>query len=240
MTDQAALAVGQKVAEIPAFDGYPYLVTLVVKGLYHAALLPAQDSYEVLRDVTRRQVAANRLQSCVVIDSSTALYVHLDGSERRSSNLPRGAVVVTGRLRLCREMVESAELGGRRARLDAFIHRHTPGGYLLGDASKGGRPATADERVALEGKRDDGVPRGLDRCSMCGWWRGYCLDPDPRWLGLVMKADCLCDNDTVCARCTRPLAKWRLNSNYYNETDGKIWHVPAFCAFSHQCPDANL
>src|SRR5215213_3754732 len=55
-------------AAIPAFDGYPYLVTLVVKSLCHLALLPPRDSYDVLRDVARRQVAANRLQSCLVID----------------------------------------------------------------------------------------------------------------------------------------------------------------------------
>ena len=27
----------------------------------------------------------------------------------------------------------------------------------------------------------------------------------------------------------------RIESNYYSETDGKIWHVPAFAALSHSC-----
>jgi hypothetical protein len=27
-----------------------------------------------------------------------------------------------------------------------------------------------------------------------------------------------------------------LNGNYYNEEDGHVWHVPAFCGFSHACP----
>lgn len=237
MAQQTAPDAVTRLAEIPAFDGYPYLVTLVVKNLYHIALLPARDSYDVLRNVTRRQVAANRLQSCLVSDSTTALYVRLDGTEQRSSNLPRGSAVATRRLRLCREMPESAELDVRRARLDAFITRHKPSGYLLGDVSKGGRPATPDERVTLEGKQDDGVPRGLHRCGVCGRRRGDCLDPDPTWLGLVMKVACRCDNDTVCARCARPLAEWRVNSNFYDERDGHIWHVPAFSAFSHRCPD---
>jgi hypothetical protein len=239
MAVQSTRAAGPALADIPAFDGYPYLVTRVVKGLYHVALLPSRESYEALRDVTRRQVAANRLQSCLVLDAGTALYVHLDGTEQRSANLPRAAAVATRRLRLCREMPEWAELDVRRVRLDAFIERHTPGGHLLGDLSKGGRPATGDERVALEGKQDGGVPRGLDRCPVCGRWRGYCLDPNPTWRGLVMKVECPCDNDTVCARCARPLAEWRLNSNYYEPKDGHIWHVPAFCAFSHRCPDAS-
>lgn len=237
MAVQSSRAVASALAAIPAFDGYPYLVTLVVKGLYHVALLPARDSDDLLRDVTRRQVAANRLQSCLVMGPGNALYVRLDGTEERSSNLPRGAAVVTRRLRLCREPAEWAELDVRRVRLDAFIKGHTPAGYLLGDLSKGGELATAVERVDLEGMKD-GVPRGLDRCSTCGWWRGRCLDPDSTWRGLVMTVDCLCDNDTVCARCARPLARWRLNSNYYDPKSG-IWHVPAFCAFSHRCPDGS-
>ena len=237
MAHPTALDTVTRLSGIPAFDGYPYLVTLVVKGLYHVALLAARDSYDVLRDVTRRQVAANRLQSALVIDESTALYVRLDGTEEGSSNLPRGAAVATRRLRLCREMPGSAELDVRRVRLDAFIGRHTPKGFLLGDVSKGGRLATVRERVSLEGRQDDGVPRGLDRCAVCGRWRGECLDPDPTWRGLVMTVECPCDNDTVCARCARPLARWRLSSNFYDERDGAIWHVPAFSAFSHRCPD---
>lgn len=35
----------------------------------------------------------------------------------------------------------------------------------------------------------------------------------------------------------RPLYKYKLNANYYNAEDGQIWHVPAFSAFNHRCPD---
>lgn len=38
-----------------------------------------------------------------------------------------------------------------------------------------------------------------------------------------------------CARCGEPQSDCRLNANYYDESDGRIWHVPGFCGLSHRC-----
>lgn len=139
---------------------------------------------------------------------------------------------------LCRDFPELPDLADRRGRLREFVSRRTPSaGYLLGDVTKGGKPATAEERILLEGRQANGVPRGLTRCAACPRWRGSCLDPEPCWDGLVMRVACLCENDTRCARCGLTLAAERLGSNSYDERDGKIWHVPAFMGLSHRCAD---
>ena len=121
-------------------------------------------------------------------------------------------------------------------------HRHTvpaplPTGYaLVGDLTKGGRPATEEERVRLAGLNADGVPKGLTRCPVCAEWRGKCLDPNPVFAGQLVPVHCRCANDTRCVRCGQPLYARRLNANYYDVATGTIWHVPGFCALTHRCP----
>jgi len=98
---------------------------------------------------------------------------------------------------------------------------------LLGDSMKGGRPATQEEIQRLSGTQDGGIPKGLSRCSICGEWKGECLDPEPQWEGLVMTRHCVCDQN-LCRRCGLPVYKRRLGASYYDETDGRIWFVPSF------------
>jgi hypothetical protein len=108
-------------------------------------------------------------------------------------------------------------------------------GTLFGDLTKGGRSATEEERQRLSGKQPNGVPNGLIQCKTCGDWAGECLDPNPMFIGMIMKVDCRCQNDNLCARCGKPLYEYKLNANYYGK-DGIIWHVAAFIGFSHRCP----
>ena len=234
------LTPGGRTLAVPAFDGYPYLVTLVMSDLYHLSILPGDVPVDRLRDIARRQTAANRLQACLVVGPRRAIYVRLDGSEEDSPIVTRGADPVTGRLRLCEEFPDTPESRARLASLRAFVWRHSPkSGFLLGDVTKGGRPATLEERVRLEGRQASGVPRGLERCDACHRWTGLCLDPNPRWAGLVMRVDCACANDNRCAACGDPLAEDRLNSNTYDERDGEIWHMPSFAALGHRCRSGN-
>jgi hypothetical protein len=111
-------------------------------------------------------------------------------------------------------------------------------GYSFGDLTKGGHAASADELARLAGAGPDGVPRGLERCPACGEWRGTCLDPSPRFAGQVMTVHCRCANDNRCAACGLLLYERKLNANYYNPRDGRIWHVPGFSGLGHRCPGA--
>ncbi len=222
---------------IPPFDGFPYLVTLVVKSLYHIVVLPKDTNLDMLLDTARSQVRANKLQSCLALETAKALYVRLDGSEEWSATVPYGALVATGDLKTAREFPETEELVARKERLRDFIRRHHTPGILYGDLTKGGRPATLEEKAQLEERQANGVPTGLAVCPVCGRWHGQCLDPSPEFDGQLMRVDCLCANDNLCARCMAPLAEYKLNSNFYDENRNEIWHVPAFSALSHRCSD---
>ena len=121
-------------------------------------------------------------------------------------------------------------------------HRHVvpesppQGEALVGDLTKGGRPATEEERLRLAGRNADGVPHGLTQCPVCAEWRGECLDPDPVCAGQIVQVRCRCDNNTRCPRCGQPVYTHRIMSNYYDVATGKIWHVPWFCGLAHRCP----
>jgi hypothetical protein len=51
-----------------------------------------------------------------------------------------------------------------------------------------------------------------------------------------MAVHCRCANDNRCAACGGLLYKRKLNANYYNPCDGRIWHVPGFSGLGHRCP----
>jgi hypothetical protein len=224
-------------AALPLFDGFPYLTVRVVHVLRHITLLPRDWTPEDLDMLARRQTAANRLESCLVLSSRLAIYYGADGgSGSASPTPPYGGLLVTGRLQPPVAFPATGKLEERAGRLSAHIKRtQSEERYILGDPTKGGRPATADEVVRLEGRQPDGVLRGLTRCFVCQSWAGASLDPHPRFHGQVMRVHCRCDNDNRCARCGKQLTEWKLNANYYDEGDGQVWHVPGFCGLSHRC-----
>ena len=74
-------------------------------------------------------------------------------------------------------------------------------------------------------------------CLQCGDWRCECLDPNPEFVGMVIRVCCRCENDNRCARCGGLLCKYKLNANFFEPADGKIWHVPGFSGLSHRCPE---
>lgn len=219
------------------FEGFPYLVTPVVSAMYHVILLPDDLGPEDLIEIARRQARANRLPTCLVLKADSALYLAADGSEHSSASPPRGGVIVTSRLRPCRTFAETKTLAARRLALERFANEINPHGEwcMFGDLTKGGRQATLDEAALLAGRQPNGVPRGLACCTRCGGWRGRCLDPSPEFTGQVMEVHCRCANDNRCAACGARLHERKLNANYYDESDGQIWHVPAFSAFNHRC-----
>ena len=199
---------------LPAFESFPYLATRVVAAFYHLSLLPRSFEPELLRHIAQRQVAANRLQTCLVFNPDDCLYYRIDGTEFRSNEIPRGGHAAFGELRLCVEFEHDDELQVRQRLLAAYVEqRSRSGGYILGDLTKGGRDATLDEQLCLAGGQTGRAPRGLDQCPTCGEWTGECLDPSPVFKGKVMRVHCLCENDNRCAACGHLLFSHKLNAN---------------------------
>jgi hypothetical protein len=217
------------------FESFPYLVTRVVPAMYHIIVLPNELHADSLIEISRRQARANRLPTCLVSSSVSALYMAPDGREYEHAP-PRGGIVVANRLRPCRTFAKTQSLVARQSALQRYIDGATPrSGYTFGDLTKGGRPATLEENVMLAGRQPNGVPRGLVQCGRCAEWQGRCLDPSPKFTGHVMDVDCRCANDNRCAACCRLLHGRKLNANHYNEVDRHIWHTPGFSGFSHAC-----
>lgn len=222
---------------LPLFEGFPYLVTRVVPAMYHVILVPADARELELVLLARTQWHANRLEVCLVTGVDRAWFISTDGRDMLAQTPPRGGTLVTGLLKPARLWADTAELQARQSRLDALAEAHRRnGGYILGDLTKGGRDATADDVGQLAGAGPEGRPRGLERCPMCGDWRGRCLDPSPHFACKVMTVHCRCQNDNRCAACGGFLDRRKLNANYYNPRDGQIWHVPGFSGFEHRCP----
>jgi hypothetical protein len=217
------------------FDGFPYLVTRVVPAMYHVILLPEDLSREEAESVVRGQVEANRLETCLVLACDRALYVSPDGSAVPSGSIPGGGVIVADRLRPRRTFAVTCDLVARRQRLDSFLAARRRGGYMFGDLTGGARKATFEESVLLAGRQSNGVPRGLSCCPICRDWRGQCLQQRTEPASMLTTVHCRCDNDNRCAACGLRLYDRKLNANYYNVVDGRVWQVPGFSAFRHVC-----
>ena len=221
---------------LPYFDGFPYLVTRVVGAMRHIMLLPDDLSAADLVEIVHRQARANRLETCLALSAVAALYMATDGTEQWTDAIPRGGIILTDRLRPSYAFPDTTVFADRRRRLEEFAESTRPrSGYVLGDLTKGGRKPKREESVLLAGRHSNGVPRGLARCTGCNEWRGRCFDPAPRFAGRVMDVHCRCANDNHCAACGALLYERKLNANYYDETDGQIWHVPGFLGFDHMC-----
>lgn len=217
------------------FGGFPYLVTRIVGSLHHILLLPAGWEMGHLMAFSQKQVQANKLPVCLALSEDYCVYFRDDGTEYPSNSIPRGAIIVSGKLAPAEPIPDSVELAIRRMRLVLMeeTQYQDESIYILGDLTKGGRLPTPDEEERLAGTHAGNVPKGLWPCPNCGEWRGECFDtliPE-----LIVRVCCLCENDNLCAACGKPLHTRKLNANHFDPTDGKIWHTPAFAALQHQC-----
>ena len=99
-------------------------------------------------------------------------------------------------------------------------------------------PEGLSEILELAGRQENGVPKGLTRCRVCGDWTGRCIWPDPlMWHKGPTHVSCRC-RANLCARCGEPIYEYRLGSNVYVEAIGKIskiLHVPGIVGASHRC-----
>jgi hypothetical protein len=91
------------------------------------------------------------------------------------------------------------------------------------------------EILELAGRQENGVPKGLARCPVCGDWIGRCLWPNPlKWHEGTTLISCRCQAN-LCSRCGEPIYEFRLGGNIYNEAIGKIQHIPGFVGWMHHC-----
>jgi hypothetical protein len=218
---------------LSTFDGFPYLATRIVPALIHIIALPRDLTTNNLLELARWQVGANQLDTCLVLSGRSAIYLDADGTESRAADIPTG-VLLGQRLQACCDFPKTPDLAARAKALHELQESQPRGGCMMGDLTKGGRPATPEEQRRLAGKQPNGAPVGLVQCDVCGLFRGQCLDPNPVFRGRLMTVCCRCQNRNLCARCGRPLHEFKLNANCYE--NGGIWHVPGFSGLSHKCP----
>ncbi len=238
---------------LPAVEP-PYLVVEIVAALYHLTVLPADFDDNDLAAVTRAQVRANRLDTCLVLGERRVLTIGAEGVERLVAEIPFrlldhwSSAAVTRRLKTASPLPATDDLLRRQAALETAIKAYParraevlrkrgmlpPADFVVGDLTKGGWQATPDELQALSGRQSSGVPIGLAQCADCGFWKGDCLDPSPAFPGKVMRVCCRCENINRCARCGETLYRFRLNANFYDPRPDAVVHVPGFSGLSHE------
>jgi hypothetical protein len=230
---------------LPAFTGYPYLVTRIgACALRHLAIVPADWSRDRLLELLERQASTNQMATCLVLGPAEAWYVNVDrdqdeaGPATRSTVAPSGMPVVD-RILLPADVPETPEMTVRRLELRAFTGRHRGTGYIVGDNLEGGRVASPDDvvRLAARGAGDPGP--GLAACPTCGESAGDLLqvgEPGSRYPGSrVIRLDCRCANHNRCARCGDALADRRLSAYFWDGAKQGVWYVAAYSALSHRC-----
>lgn len=217
------------------YEGYPYLVTKIVPTLIHVIPLPGK-GIEWLRSAAVEQARANDLPTCLVLGESVCLYLDAALEPCKSDILPFGSVVY-GKLRFSRTFDKDPDLVQRERALVIYEKGQNKGGFLHGDLRKGGKRATPVQIKELTGLNALGLPKGLSACPVCQKAKGWCLDPSDKAGDWLVPAHCDCDNMNLCAHCGRKLDDTKLNGNYYQPRDGRIWHTPGFCGLGHQCSD---
>lgn len=219
------------------FEGYPYLITRLVSALHHIAPLPESLKLKEYFDIAINQVRANKLPACLILGPDKCVYFYSDGRAEASDSLPINHIIATKGLKLYGNYLVSAELLARKIQLLEYERKINgkESKYLAGDLQKGGRAATTEELERLVGRQSNGIPTGLIQCPACHEWHGECIDPSPDFKKMLMKVLCRCANDNLCAGCGNAMYHHKLNSNYFDECDGSIWHVPGFCGLAHEC-----
>ncbi len=237
----SALVPGSPIHEklsggISLYDDFPYLLTRITPAFYH--VIPLSDTLEetILWSLARYQHQCNQIQTCLVLDRERCIFFASHGREILSDQIPRGGILIADRLKPCAPLENTAWWQAKATRLEGLVRcQRAYGQYLLGDLTKGGREASAEEKQLLSGATCDGIPKGLSKCNVCMEWRGDCLDPSPMFRGRIMSVSCRCENTNTCARCFQPLADRKLNANYWDEATHSITHVPGFVSLGHVC-----
>lgn len=226
---------------VEVFNGFPYLMTYIVRSFYHLTFLPATWCRHFLFKLAKLQAAQNKLDTFLVLNEMTFIYFpgRNSNNHRFLKKPPAWGKLVSDRLQPVYPIPEDLDLKARNDKWQKIEEDLIDDDFIFGDPTKGGRQATPKDLEQLKGFNEDGVPTGLYKCNQCGFYKGTCLDPSPCFQGLKVKVHCRCENDNKCARCGQPLSQFRLNANYYDEKTRSIWYVPGFTALNHVCPDLS-
>ncbi len=223
---------------VEIFDGFPYLMTYLVRDVYHVSLLPSSWTKFKYLQLAQTQAMVNQLEMFLILSEKEIIRFSAAGHFEFQTTPPTSEIFFAHQLKLAWDVPDDLDLLLRSKKLDEVLKEIVEiGGYVFGNLFKGGRPATPIEELQLKGFDDNGIPSGLFKCPDCGFFRGTCFDPSPVFEGLVMKVHCLCENNNRCARCGEPLFRFKLNANYYDEKERSIWYVPGFAGLSHVCSD---
>ena len=218
---------------LPGFEWTPYLATRIEPDLYHLLLLLRHWPLYSQLNVAFRQAEANRLPTHFLMTPDSCLWFQPSGAVVPARAEPRDVAVTFGKLAPCELLPEDVDSIERLAALREFARGQ--GDRTIGcDPNRGGWIPSAEESETLGGRRADGVPKGLERCTECGEWRGGCLGSSGS-VELILPVSCACDNDNECARCGEPLFERRLQCNWFDEDDGTLRYVPGFHALDHAC-----
>lgn len=227
---------------LPAFDGFPYLVTRIGRTpLRHVALLPSDLTRSHLLHLARRQAQANQLEAALCLGTDEALYFDTSGSLSQTAAPPVGSPV-TDRLALAEALSWPADLQGRRNALASFADRVSfKSGHLVGDGLEAGRPAHNGDFERFMLGPMDGIPKGMHPCSTCGERAGEFLvtrgegngDEKPR----VIPVHCRCENHNRCAFCGGPLYSHRLSAYFWDDNLCRVTYVAAYNGLNHHCID---
>lgn len=234
-----------------ATGDFPYLRTRLGPLLYNLIPLPqtTEDSEAIpfgvkclwlirsdpafLQHLARLQAYWNKLPTCLVLGPHRCIEFTPDGDEVFSNQVVRDRYEVTNHLAPWAPLERT---GWWKQRNQSLWFGSAPERTaLLISLNKGGRAATPEERERFSGRNHDGIPRGLARCLECSEWKGQCLDPDPKYHGVLVSVSCRCENTNRCARCFLPLYGRKVNANYYNKSDGHVWYVPGSICERHRC-----
>lgn len=219
------------------FVHFPYLITRLFPALYNINLLPRDLSESELVELARAQVAANKLQACLVFGWNRGLWFDNSRPESEiwSDDIPHGGILINGGLKFHRDYLSDPDIAIRSQLLDEYSQKSWSGGYLVGDPENCVREA-AESDTTLGDISDWAVPKGLSRCNVCGELKGECFDGQSElYADKVWHIRCKCENDNICAACNKPLNIHRLDSCYYNERTNEILHVAGYLALKHRC-----
>lgn len=220
----------------PVLGAFPYLYSVLSRGVLNLLLLPEDLTDDELIELARVQITANQTRGCLLLGPDRCVFFQPDGSATFHPLPPRCWRVETGMLRAPFHLDISEARRELAAGYVAMLHERA--GHGWGDRERGGEETTADAAARLRGVNDDGSPRGLERCATCGEHRGWCLDPLRQEQSFILPVYCRCQNVNRCARCGHLLHSRRLDGNYYRPQDGLLIYVPGVAAAKHRCPVA--
>lgn len=231
-------------------EDFPYLRTRLCPFLYNIIPLPGtveeteaipfgvkvqeriQHGLIFLKTLAQLQSHWNKLPTCLVLGPNRCIEFTPDGRVIDSEIAEEG-YEVANYLAPWAPLERTGWWKRRSQRLLFFTAPENP--VLLINVRKGGREATPEELDLFAGATPDGIPQRLTWCAICAELKGQCLDPSPQLHGVLTSVSCRCENDNRCARCFLPLYRRKLNANYYNESDGQVWHVPGSICERHRC-----